>query len=678
MKVGRRTLQRAASARGAALAAAITVFASTASLAGAAGPQDFTFDEPIDYPAAVPVRAMAIGDVNGDRLDDVVTFAPPYLEQAQELRIQLQNPDGTLATSFAVDVGAPATRASVGIGDFNEDGANDIAVGMGHGISMLLADGAGGFALEPYADDHLSTVEHVTDIDGDGHLDILSSGVGEVGILLGDGKGSFRTRTLVPSGVYDGGIAYGDVSGDGHGDIVRSTHAPTGAFSVAKGDGQGHFLPLVEYAGPGYHSVNGALAIGDFQGGSRNELVIGEWGTDTDFQAIRVYGQDGHGNLLPPTVLDVRPFGAYKALARDVNGDGRDDLVVGFAGEMALYLQDVSGLSPEPSLFDLDFLPEALASGDLDDDGCAGVALAAWKTSIYRGLHCMARHVASDFDGDSVSDLLWRNDATGANVIWKSANVATQQAVTRVDDMDWGVAGSGDFDGNGTADIVWHHRLTGAGTIWKSADNRTQQGLTSITDPAWRIVGMGDFDGDGKTDLLWRHAANGRNAIWKSGNYRTQQPVTGVTDVRWQVAGVGDFDGDGKSDILWRHATSGVNAIWRSGNYHLQQPVAAVTNVQWQVAGVGDFDGDGMDDVFWRSGGGANTIWRSAAYASQLPVPAQRTRWSVAAIADYDGNGKDDVAWRNALDGSNVIWKAGAAANPDDVAAVTNQDWVIQ
>ena len=44
-----------------------------------------------------------------------------------------------------------------------------------------------------------------------------------------------------------------------------------------------------------------------------------------------------------------------------------------------------------------------------------------------------------DYDGDGRSDILWRNNASGANVIWKSGNAATQQAVTAVTNLAWKV-----------------------------------------------------------------------------------------------------------------------------------------------------------------------------------------------------------------------------------------------
>jgi hypothetical protein len=45
----------------------------------------------------------------------------------------------------------------------------------------------------------------------------------------------------------------------------------------------------------------------------------------------------------------------------------------------------------------------------------------------------------ADFNGDSRADVLWRNTSTGANEIWRSANVATKQAVSTVASSAWAV-----------------------------------------------------------------------------------------------------------------------------------------------------------------------------------------------------------------------------------------------
>ena len=185
----------------------------------------------------------------------------------------------------------------------------------------------------------------------------------------------------------------------------------------------------------------------------------------------------------------------------------------------------------------------------------------------------------SDFNGDGVSDILWRHATNGGNGIWRSGT--TQVAMPTVADTNWRVVGVGDFNGDGASDILWRHATNGGNGIWLSGNSATQMALTTIADTNWRVVGVGDFNGDGMSDILWRHATNGGNGIWRSGTTQVAMPT--VADTNWRVVGVGDFNGDGASDILWRHATNGGNGIWRSGDAATQTLLTPVSDPAWQV-----------------------------------------------------------------------------------------------
>lgn len=289
------------------------------------------------------------------------------------------------------------------------------------------------------------------------------------------------------------------------------------------------------------------------------------------------------------------------------------------------------------------------------------------------------RKVTSDYNADGKSDILWRNDTSGADVIWLSANGATPQSTTGVTTLSWKVVGKGDFNGDGKADIVWRNGSNGADAIWLSGRSATPMTVTGVPSQAWQIVGVGDFDHDGKSDLLWRNGTSGADTIWRSANSATPIAVTAVTNLAWKIVGVGDFNGDGKSDIFWRNTSTGGDAVWLSGNASTPQATTGVTDQHWGVVGVGDFDGDGKADVLWRNDqDGRNAIWRSANPATSTAVTGvSNLQWQVAAVGDYDGDGKSDILWRNAASGANVIWKSGNAATQQAVTGVTNLAWKV-
>lgn len=287
---------------------------------------------------------------------------------------------------------------------------------------------------------------------------------------------------------------------------------------------------------------------------------------------------------------------------------------------------------------------------------------------------------AFDFNGDGVSDVLWRHASTGANTIWLSARKATQQPMTRVANLAWRMVGVGDIDGDGRADVVWRNSSTGANTIWRSGNAATTRAMGGVASQAWKVVGVGDFNGDGQDDVLWRHGSTGANTIWKSANKSNQQAMTTITNLNWQVVGVGDFNGDGRDDVLWRHATSGANSVWYSGNYATRKNLTTVRNLAWRVFGVGDFNGDGVDDILWRNiSTGADTIWKSANAATvQSMSGVANLAWEIEGVGDFDGNGVDDVLWRNKSTGANTVWLQARSGTKLAMSPVGSQAWQIQ
>ena len=52
----------------------------------------------------------------------------------------------------------------------------------------------------------------------------------------------------------------------------------------------------------------------------------------------------------------------------------------------------------------------------------------------------------------------------------------------------WRVVGTGDFDGDGVSDVMWRNAATGQNAIWKRANSATLQGVTTVGDQAWAVV----------------------------------------------------------------------------------------------------------------------------------------------------------------------------------------------
>src|SRR5687768_13225053 len=64
---------------------------------------------------------------------------------------------------------------------------------------------------------------HITaDLNGDGILDLAATGSGGVGIMLGNGDGTFRPRVNFSTGAQSQDLAAGDFNSDGRVDLAVS------------------------------------------------------------------------------------------------------------------------------------------------------------------------------------------------------------------------------------------------------------------------------------------------------------------------------------------------------------------------------------------------------------------------------------------------------------------------
>jgi hypothetical protein len=643
-------------------------------------------------------RSVAIGDVNGDGRNDLA-IAEDLTSEVHDVSVFLQQADGSLAPPLTLTVSTDfgSGVASVAVADLDGDGAAEILVGWTHLYVVKLVGGA---LVASDAHETGATCYYVVtgDIDGDGKLDALChSSLGtpsRATIFHGDGHGGFRDSFVMETDLGSYGIDadfmsvhLADVTGDGRPDLVASA-SRVASFYVYANNGYGGFFAGTAYAHPLSPSgvFPAAMAVLDVDGDGRNEVVTANPDDDPDGR-INLYRRGSNGLLVLSGRYPVH--GSTTALlATDLDGDRRDELVAGHFGYNAVSVVDLdtaSDLRRQPR-FELPGFAyglynsvavgssKTLALGDLDSDGCTDLVAATFSGAfLLHGCKPASRRITkNDFDGDGISDLLWRSPLQEYDV-WQRGNLDNwlHCPLPCPYYLPWSSGPSGDFDGDGTSDTFWRNPDDGS-NAYITAGYYTRS-IAAVTNPDWQVVATGDFDGDDRSDLLWRNRRTGGNVTWSGADRDRRLDLRRVADVDYKVVGAGDFDGDGRSEILWRNAKTGNDVIWLlSGNRETRR-VLPMINLQWQVQGVGDFDGDGKDDVFWRNAvTGANTIWPSADRRKRLVVSAvANLAWNVGAVGDYNGDGRSDLAWRNVTTGANTIWLSG---NPNTQQAVTNFD----
>jgi hypothetical protein len=260
----------------------------------------------------------------------------------------------------------------------------------------------------------------------------------------------------------------------------------------------------------------------------------------------------------------------------------------------------------------------------------------------------LASNISSpDFNSDGKADILWRNQATGQNVVWlmDGTNLTTVVDLTSLkypnEPPNWSIGGTGDFNSDGKEDILWRNSATGDNMMWlMDGTNMAQvRNLTPVADAFWDISSTGDFNSDGKEDILWRNSATGQNVVWlmDGTNLTTSVELTPVADAFWNISGTGDFNGDGTEDILWRNAASGENGVWLMNGTQLATSVEVprVADVNWSIGGTGDYNNDGQVDILWRNAAsGENGAWlmNGTQLATSVPLtPVGDSNWQIVA-----------------------------------------------
>jgi hypothetical protein len=280
-------------------------------------------------------QSAAVGDFNGDHLPDVALNTAGPAGPAVE--VLLGKGDGSFQPSHLI-LSVGQTPLSVAVGDFDHNGALDLVTANSSSgtLSVLLGNGNGTF--RPRIDLAVGGAPRavaVGDFNGDGRLDVATAQqlTDTVSVLPGNGDGTFaRPLVFTASGVNftPDSISVGDVNGDGRPDLVTKSLSDldSDAFQVGVllGNGNGTFQgPILAPAQP---DGSGDLALGDFNNDGRMDAVVADQlGAPTG--DLSVFFGNGDGTFLPQTRLDLLTGGndPEGVAAADLNGDGLVDLV---------------------------------------------------------------------------------------------------------------------------------------------------------------------------------------------------------------------------------------------------------------------------------------------------------------------------------------------------------------
>jgi Bacterial Ig-like domain (group 3)/FG-GAP-like repeat len=334
------------------------------------GNGDGTFQPVTNYPSGGLLSWIAVADVNGDGKPDLLVSNQDGGSNGQgSVGVLLNKGNGTFQPVQTYSSGGLQTGFVV-VADVNADGKPDLLVSNSSvcnncqgNVGVLLGNGDGTFqSVVTYGPVVAANVLAVADLRNNGKLDLVVNGGGAfdgglLSVLLGNGDGTFQPAVIYSAGGgYNGPPLVIDLNGDHKLDLATpnaqgcpDTHE-SACVGVLLGNGDGTFQPAVEYA------VGGAalIAAGDVNGDGIFDLVTsveGSPGAASKGGSVDVLLGNGDGTFQPAASYYVAAFGTTWVGTADVNGDGNLDVLAvspnagAVDGQVSVLINNTGGLT---------------------------------------------------------------------------------------------------------------------------------------------------------------------------------------------------------------------------------------------------------------------------------------------------------------------------------------------
>ncbi|MDQ1477847.1 MAG: hypothetical protein QOE62_3076, partial [Actinomycetota bacterium] len=323
---------------------------------------------PIDLDFGFPAGSVGVADVNGDNRKDMLVAFGHSSPLGDTLVVFSQTEGRSLALTAALPTDV-MPGGGMTTGDLDGDGRADIAIPVNNGIDVFTHVGQSSSPISI----SLSGVKQlaIADVDGDSHNDIVAVGTFGARVYWGPGP-AYSTFTSITTTPAVTSVAAGNLTGHSDGLLDVATSAAPGV-NVYRQTG------LRAFGAGATHALSGGadIAVGDVTSDSRDDVVASRPASGM----LAMLVQNNTGGLVAAADATVAAAPRPVAVA-DIDHDGANDVVVlhDFAppgsqpASVGWLRQSSPGVFQAEETFRLnDFAQgydaKALAIGDVEGDG---------------------------------------------------------------------------------------------------------------------------------------------------------------------------------------------------------------------------------------------------------------------------------------------------------------------